>query len=159
MYNIFLLSCKLVFQFSFLLLKKVNHCKGYVIFQDIEDQLHGNILDYYCHYISFWNLNWIGIYFQPVPNHLQVNFVILPIHTNYLHIMSILISYFFIFIKIFHVFLLAFACWWIAWHIPSLIPFSFINCTSVSIKKSNFTLVFLRLLDMLMLLHKKSKQN
>ena len=37
--------------------------------------------------------------------------------------------------------LLAFTYLWIAWHIPPLLPFSTINNTSISIEKSNFTLI------------------
>ena len=40
--------------------------------------------------------------------------------------------------------LLAFAYVWIAWLIPPIIPFCTINNVSISINRSNFTLVFLK---------------
>ena len=39
--------------------------------------------------------------------------------------------------------LLAVTYWWTAWYIPPLSPFSTINKISISVKRSNFTLIFL----------------
>ena len=49
---------------------------------------------------------------------------------------------FFIFILIFHIFIIRFEYWLIEWHISILIPFSTINSISVSVNNSNFTSVF-----------------
>ena len=43
-----------------------------------------------------------------------------------------------------------------AWHIPPLISFSTINSLSVSVWRSSFTLVFLRLLALLILVQEES---
>ena len=45
-----LLQAIRLFQFSFLHVKTVNHFEGYVNYQDIENQLQGNILYHFRHY-------------------------------------------------------------------------------------------------------------
>ena len=55
--------------------------------------------------------------------------------------------------------LLVFAYRWIAWHIPSPIPFSIINSISISVKNSSFTLAFLKLLTMLIQALKETLQD
>ena len=49
-----------LFQFSFFLVKLVNHYEFHAIFQDIEHQLQENILHHFLHY-SFFNETFIKL--------------------------------------------------------------------------------------------------
>ena len=70
-------------------------------------------------------------------------------------------SKFFVFIIIFHVFvlLLAFAYQWITWHVLPLVTFPTISGISMSVDTSNFTVVILTLLAMLILVQKENEED
>ena len=63
---------------------------------------------------------------------------------QFIYISVIKIWCFYIFIIIFHIFLLAFVYLWITWHTPLLISFSTVNIMSASVTSSYFTSVFFK---------------
>ena len=63
----------------------VNHYEGYVIFQDIEDQLRENILNHFLHCSFSWNLHYIEKYLLSNQNYLLEAFKDLPNHVNYFY--------------------------------------------------------------------------
>ena len=69
--------------------KKVNHCEGYVSFQDAERQLQGNILHHFLIIFCKDLIKLINIFkvisLQPIQSCLWATIMTLPRHTNYLH--------------------------------------------------------------------------
>ena len=78
-----------------------------------------------------------------------VTFVTLTVFEIFIKLKSIFDPLKTIYWKIFIYLLLAFANWWMTWHIPPLILFSSIHSMSISVNNSDFTFVIFKLLTML----------
>ena len=132
------LSCKLVtsfktFQFSFFPLKMVSHYEVYVIFQGIEHQLQENILHHSLHYNSFKLRSIFDLFkfiYQKLLRHCPtMQIIYIPVFK---------IRWFYIFVIIFHIFVISFCI------LMNLMLFSIINSISISVNNSNFTSVFFK---------------
>ena len=74
-----------LFQFSFFLGKKLNHCGGYMNFQHTEQQLQENSLYHFHHYSFLKTFVKFRCFFRPFKSSTG-NFCVLPNYTYYLHL-------------------------------------------------------------------------
>ena len=121
----------LPFQFSFFQVKMVNYYEGYENFQDTEYQLQENTLHHYphCRFLSTQLKS-------STDNFCSIS---LP---YCLFISQYLIYDDSVFIKNFHVLVASFRLWMNGMTYPT--PFSTIKNISISVNRSNFTLVFFK---------------
>ena len=147
-----------LFQFSFFQEEKVNYHEVHAMFQDIEHQLQKVFyitIFIVAFYIIFIKLRCV---FNPLKTiHLQLLWHCQLIKSIYVPVLKT--WWFFIFIIMFQVFIISF-CVSVnnMTYFTSDIFFS-INNISISVSRSNFTLFFLRLLAMLILLWKENEKD
>ena len=147
-----------LFQFSFFQEEKVNYHEVHAMFQDIEHRLQKVFyitIFTVAFYIIFIKLRCV---FNPLKTiHLQLLWHCQLIKSIYVPVLKT--WWFFIFIIMFQVFIINFGVSVNNMtYFTSDIFFS-INNISISVSRSNFTLVFLRLLAMLILLWKENEKD
>ena len=106
-YKMLVLSCELAASFSTFAVVILSDINVYVIFQDMKYQLQENIFQHFLHYSFLWNIHWeISLIYLH-----QVIYWIILLHfptVKMFYIPILKIWQFFIFILIFHAFMISF---------------------------------------------------